>query len=60
MRRAKSRSGVVFFDVDDPETLARLHESAVDRRPGNRVRIGTLDPLLFQKEAFRTGDAGTD
>jgi hypothetical protein len=50
--RPKGRSGLAFFDINDPARLARLHAAAVERYHSGPVDTGTLDPIRCQAETF--------
>lgn len=51
--RAKGRSGLAYFDIEDPARLARLHAAAVKTHRANLVDTGTLDPIFYQTETIQ-------
>ncbi len=51
--RPKGRSGLAFFDIEDPARLARLHAAAVEKHHAGPVDTGTLEPIRFQAETIK-------
>jgi hypothetical protein len=56
--RLPGRHFLVFFEIDDPARLARLHSAVVERvmsvHPSAPIDTGTIDPVRNQSELLRT------